>query len=124
MKKYKTLAEELDKLLSDQMQLEEMTRVAPRDSGLDQHIWISSKGNAKHEARIKVSNIKGKFASDDNFSISVENEPSHKAGTTKIKPEDYQKIKDWIRLNKDHLNKVWNSDTMDSRDHLDGLSKI
>ena len=120
----KIIREIYEILTPDQMTLWEMTNLRPKDTGLDQHIWMSGKGGAKHGPRVKVSNTPGKFDSNDSFSMSVDHEPVKRAGTVKIKPEHVEKIRDWIKLNHDHLHKCWHSDTMGSQDHLEGIKKL
>lgn len=125
MKQFKEyLFEIFDRLYPDQMSLYEMTNLSPKQTGLDQHIWISNKGKAKHGPRVKVSNISGKFESNDSFSVSVEHEPKHRADSVKVKAEQFEKIRDWVKLNHDFLHKVWHSDTMDSQDHMNGIQKL
>jgi hypothetical protein len=104
--------------------LYEMTGVTSKYSGLKQHIWISPKGGAQHGPRIKVSNVPGTFSANDSFSVSIEDEPRVRVGTVRIKQEDLEDIKDWIRLNRDFLLKVWKSDSMGSDEHLEGLKKL
>lgn len=113
-----------DIIAPDQMTLWEMTNLSPKHTGLDQHIWMSGKGHAKHGPRVKVSNVPNKFDDKDSFSISVDHEPQHRAGSIKIRKEHYEKIKDWIKMNHDFLHKAWHSDTMDSEDHLNGIKKL
>jgi hypothetical protein len=120
----KSFKEYVESVMEDQMQLDEMTSVSSRNSGLSQHVWISAKGNAKHGARIKVSNTPGKFDTSDNFSLSVSREPEIRSGMCKLSSFELENVKDWVRLNHDHLLKVWVSDTMDSVDHIDGLGKL
>lgn len=125
MSKLKQLYEAIyDIVADDQMSLYEMTNLAPEQTGLEHHIFVSGKGGAKHGPRIKVSNKKGKFDWNDSYSMSVEHEPKHRAGTIKIPAEQHEKIRDWVKLNHDHLHKMWHSDTMDSQDHIDGVKKI
>ena len=109
---------------ADDLDLFEMTGVSPKISGIGVHLWISSKGNIKHGPCVKVSNTIGKFDPIDNFSLSVDNEPQVKAGEVKLKQHELDTVKDWIRLNHKHLHAIWNSDTMDSQDHLDGLIRL
>jgi hypothetical protein len=116
--------ETFDRMCPDQMTLYEMTCLSPKDTGLEHHIWMSSRGNTKHGPRVKISNVPGKFDSEDSFSMSVDHEPVHRAGKVKLKSEHVEKIKDWIKLNHDHLQQAWKSDTMDSRDHIDGVKKL
>lgn len=125
MNKLKQLYEAIyDIIAPDQMSLYEMTNLSPKHTGLDHHIWISSKGHAKHGPRVKVSNVPGKFDSENSFSMSVEHEPTHRAGTINIKKEHVEKVKDWIKLNHDFLHTAWKSEKMDSEDHLNGIKKI
>jgi hypothetical protein len=119
-----TFKKYLEETTPDQMQLDEMTSVSSRYTGLGHFVWVSSKGGAKHGPRIKVSNTQGKFDTADNFSMSVSLEPEIRAGSCKLKTDDLESVKDWIRLNHEHLQKVWHSDTMDSGDHLEGIQKI
>jgi len=122
----KNFSEFRTQLEEDSDWLFEMTGVSSMDSGLDHYIWISPRCNAKHSIRIKVSNVPGKFAANDNFSLSVhlDKEPHIVAGTCKLKPKDLKKIQDWITLNFDALQKIWLDDTLSGRDHLAMLRKI
>lgn len=113
-----------DRYSSDEMSLYEMTNLSKRQTGLEYNVFVSGKGGAKHGPRVKVSNKHGKFDFDDSFSLSVDHEPKHRSGTIRIPGEHVEAIKDWIRLNHDHLHKMWKSDTMDSEDHKDGLQKL
>ena len=81
-----------------------MTGVAPKTSGLGAHIWISSRGNAKHGPRI--SNTIGKFDPTDNFSMSVSHIPEITAGTPRIHQGHLETLKDWIIMNHTHLHKI------------------
>ena len=102
----------------------EMTGIKPKDSGLSCYIWISSRGNAKHGPRVKVSNISGKFDANDNFSITVSDNPIVISGKCKLTQDNLEQLKDWIKLNYKNLHLIWNSDIMDSRDHLEHIQKL
>lgn len=80
-----------DIVAPDQMSLWEMTNLSPKHTGLDYHVFMPGKGGAKLGPRIKVSNVPGKFSSNDTFSLSIEHEPQHRSGTIKIKPEHLEK---------------------------------
>ena len=109
----------------DNLSLFEMTGVIPKDSGLDHHIWVSHRGNTKHGIRIKVSNVPGRFANDDNFSMTVHHEsPQVVSGICKLKPKHLKKIKQWIIKNHDALQKIWDDDTLGGRDHLNMIQRL
>ena len=122
----KTFDQFRNQLEEDTDWLFEMTGIAPKNSGLDYYIWISSKGNAKHSCRIKVSNVPGQFSANDNFSLRVHKGNNHDivAGTSKLKPKDLRKIQSWISLNYDALIEIWNNQTLDSSDHFSMVRKI
>lgn len=110
--------------ISSEIDLYEMTGVAPKTSGLGVHIWISSRSKAKHGPRIKVSDSIGKFDPTDNFSMSVSHDPEIVAGTPRIHHGHLETLKDWIIMNHTHLHRIWHSDVLDSQDHLDGIIKM
>lgn len=85
--------------------LYEMANMQPRDTGLVSIVHIMHKGNCKHGPRVKVSNVAGTF-SEDNFTVTAEHHPRI-IGTCKLKTEHLESIKDWIKLNHDHIHKVW-----------------
>lgn len=89
----------------------EMARVKPTDSGLPFIIFVSTRdyGIGNHWARIKVSNIPGKYSKEDNFSISVDN-PRVVAGKPAYTHSKVQDIIDWVKLNHDPLIKYWNDE--------------
>lgn len=92
--------------------LVEMANVKTEESGLHRIVQVSHKGGAKHGPRVKVSNIAGKFDKDDNFTVTAENEPNI-VGKVKISNDHVKDIIDWIKLNKDHIHKVWHSKPTD-----------
>ena len=109
--------------MSDKLLLE-MANLQPRETGLASIIHVCSKGGAKHGPRVKVSNIAGTYHPTDNFSITLEHEPRI-IGKSKLKKEHIDNITDWVKLNREHLHKVWNNgDIMTSQEVSDGFSKV
>lgn len=85
----------------------QMANLAPSDTGLPVVIWFGEVGGS-HGPRIKVSNIKGKFAADDCFVMSVNREPIVLTpGNAKLKIGDIELLKDWIKLNYETLMQAW-----------------
>lgn len=121
------LRESIDVLFLEH--LLEMANVPTKYTGLQPTLMVSSKyahdgKESKHGPRIKVSNIHGKYSPEDNFSLTVEDEP-RVIGRCKLKSEHLEDAKDWIRLNKEHLHKVWHTGhDMDPQELIDGFKKI
>ena len=94
--------------------LYEMANMQPIETGIPYIIYVSWKGGVKHGPRIKVSNISGRFALDDNFTMTIDKEP-RLIGKCKVPNHVYRDISDWVKLNYDHLMNIWhNGDTMTS----------
>jgi|ERR1017187_4774054 hypothetical protein len=106
MKFSKFLTEDQQKLLVE-AKFMEMANLPPADTGLNYMIWMGEVGG-QHGPRIKVSNVKGKFATNDNFVMSIAKEPINltpKFSTVSVKDEE--DVKDWIKLNYDVLMQLW-----------------
>lgn len=96
----------------------------PTRTGLIATIHVMSRGGAKHGPRVKVSNVPGTFHPKDNFTITNEPDP-RVIGTCKLRPQHLQDIIDWVKLNRDHISKVWDEgDDMDPEDVAAGFKKL
>jgi len=85
----------------------EMANLFPDDTGLERIIWFGEVGG-QHGPRIKVSNVKGKFALNDNFVISVDKNPRVLTPRSmKIKNSELEDIFDWVKINYDDLMEMW-----------------
>ena len=82
----------------------EMANFSPTETGLSHFVYVSPK-NSSHGCRVKVSNIKGKYAPNDVFSVTVPNLTV--VGNEKVSQDELHDIKDWIVLNKDVILKYW-----------------
>jgi hypothetical protein len=107
-------------------QLWEMARVKPAESGIPFIMFVSTKEyvKGKHWARIKVSNVPGTFASNDNFVVSIDKNPAVIAGTVKCKQHELQDVFDWIILNYETLIKYWNEQFSTETDFYNELKKV
>lgn len=87
--------------------MNEMANLFPEDTGLKRIIWFGEVSE-QHGPRIKVSNVKGKFALTDNFVVSVDKNPSVLTKSSmKISNDELEDVFDWIKLNYDLLIKMW-----------------
>jgi hypothetical protein len=123
MKFFEFLSEAKQKLLVE-AELTEMANLNPDNTGLKYVIWIGEIGG-QHGPRIKVSNIKGKFAANDNFVMSIEKDPVNLTPKfTKISTDDLEDVKDWIKLNYEVLIKLWKMYETGEGDSLILLGKL
>jgi len=90
-----------------QAPMNEMANLYPLKTGLPVVLWFGEVGG-QHGPRIKVSNVKGKFSTDNNFVVSVMKEPKViTPKSLKISVNEQADIMDWIKLNYDVLMKMW-----------------
>lgn len=122
MKKITLLEFLEDQLLQAPMQ--EMANLAPGTTGLPVVIWMGEIGG-QHGPRIKASNIKGKFAANDNFVVSVDKEPRVLTPkSVKLKSSEIEEIEDWIKLNYVALMDLWKHFETGEGDTIEYLSKL
>jgi hypothetical protein len=95
-------------LLNNDPPLLEMANLYSHETGLEYGIWIGKIGG-QHGPRLKVSNVKGRWRANDNFTISIEEEPKLKSKREymKIPMYDYNQVVKWIQINFDRLMTLW-----------------
>ena len=107
----------ISKSLIDKIDLYEMANVSPKDTGLSVYVYVSP-NNSNHGPRIKVSNIKNKSWSDDNFSLSICDKPELMNGVCKLDSNELDDTKNWIILNKNILLDYWNNKIQSTKEFL------
>lgn len=123
MKFLEFLTEEDQRLLVE-AEFMEMANLPPDNTGLGYVIWIGEVGG-QHGPRIKVSNVRGKFAVSDNFVISISKDPVNLTPKfTKISPDEVEDVKDWVKLNFDQLMKLWKIFETGNGDVIEALSRL
>jgi hypothetical protein len=76
----------------------EMANLYPRDTGLDVTIWVSPRGHARHDARIKVRMSPGdRMDADNTATVAVRPQPRVQHGI--LSKEDENAVSRWIGLN-------------------------
>jgi len=84
----------------------EMANLYPRTTGLPMTVWVSPRGNAQHDVRIKVHMSHGeRMAPDNTAMVAVRPAPHLIAGT--LSPDDEAKVRDWVTRNSDALIAYW-----------------
>jgi hypothetical protein len=90
-------------------ELFEMTNIYPRTSGLPMTVWISPRGRARHDIRVKVCRVPGnRMVPDDTAVVSVRPEPALLEG--ELDTELLRAVRAWILLNSDVLVDFWNGE--------------
>jgi hypothetical protein len=99
-----------------------MTNLAPRMTGLPMSVWVSPRGNARHDVRIKVNMTHGRQMSIDNTAV-VALRPVSRVAAGRLSPEDRRLVYNWIRLNYEAILAYWNEEieTDELIDHLKRL---
>jgi len=87
----------------------EMANLYPRTTGLPMTVWVSPRGNARHDARIKVNMAHGNQMNIDNTAV-VGVRPSPRLIAGQLPPEDERAVSDWITLNAAAIIAFWNGD--------------
>jgi len=85
-----------------------MANLRPGDTGLPMVVWVSERGSARHDARIKVSQAHGSRIDPGNTAtVAIRPSPHLIAGT--LSAADQRAIAAWIALNEAALLDYWNS---------------
>ena len=99
-----------------------MTNLSPRMTGLPMSIWVSPRGNARHDIRIKVAMTHGsRMNFDDTAVVAVRPAPRIVAG--RLSTEDRRAVADWIRLNYEALLAYWD-DQLDTGQFIERLKVL
>ncbi len=84
----------------------EMANLFPRTTGLPMTVWVSPRGNARHDARVKVNVTHGNQMNAANTAVvAVRPSPSVVAG--QLGPDDQQAVFRWVSLNAAALIAYW-----------------
>ena len=101
------------KLAADEaVDLFEMANLSPTLTGLPMVVWISERGRARHDARVKVSLVHGRRArADRTASVSVRPTVGVVAGP-QLDGRDLELVRQWIELNREAILAYWNGDLL------------
>ena len=82
----------------------EMANLFPRTTGLPMTVWVSPRGNVRHDVRVKVNMTHGNQMNVAN-TAAVGVQPHVIAG--RLAPEDERAVFQWVELNTDALVEYW-----------------
>jgi hypothetical protein len=91
---------------TDTKDLFEMANLYPDTTGLPMTVWISPRGNARHDVRVKVNTTHGNQMSITNTAV-VGVRPTPRVISGQLSPGDAQAVFGWIALNTDALVAYW-----------------
>ena len=84
--------------ISETDELFEMANLYPHTTGLPMTVWVSRRGNARHDVRIKVNMIHGNQMDVDNTAV-VAVRPSPHVVVGRLSTEDERAVFNWITMN-------------------------
>src|SRR5579862_3011668 len=87
----------------------EMANLYPRTTGLPMTVWVSPRGNARHDVRIKVNMTHGNQMSADNTAV-VAVRPTPHVIVGRISADDERAVSNWIMLNATTIVAYWDGD--------------
>jgi hypothetical protein len=99
----------------------EMANLNPKKIGLPFVVWISPRGNASHDVRLKVSSGPKAIPSE---MISVATRPEVRVIEGAMKPSDLDLLRKWVDLDRDVLVGYWDGDIEYTEDAIQGLQAI
>lgn len=109
-------------LADDSLDLFEMANLYPRTTGLPMTVWISPRGGARHDARIKVNTAHG-ASIDISQAATVAIRPQPWDVYGRLSSADFNSVKDWIGLNEAALIDFWDG-RIDTAEVLGRLVKV
>jgi hypothetical protein len=116
-----TIASEEDVEL-DARDLFEMANLYPDTTGLPMTVWVSPRGNARHDVRVKVNMTHGNQVTiADTAVVGVRPAPRVIAG--QLSPADTQAVFQWVVLNTGVLVAYWDGQ-IDTARMIQGLKPL
>ena len=104
MKSEDPISEEAGAIDTDE--LFEMANLYPRTTGLPTTVWVSPRGNARHDVRVKVNMAHGNQMTVDNTAVvAVRPAPHIVAG--RLSAADQEAVFAWITLNASAIVAYW-----------------
>jgi hypothetical protein len=87
-------------------ELFEMANLFPGTTGLPMTVWVSPRGNARHDVRIKANMSHGNQMNIADTAV-VGIRPAPRVITGRLAPDDERAVLQWASLNTDALVAYW-----------------
>jgi hypothetical protein len=98
----------------------EMANLFPKHTGLPFVVWISVRGGARHDVRVKVS-ASAKALPGEMATVGIR--PEVKVIEGEMDTEAFRQLEAWIALNRATLISYWDGD-IDTQDAMEALMRI
>jgi len=98
----------------------EIANLFPKHTGLPFVVWMSNRGGARHDVRVKVSPGPKAIPSE---MVSVAIRPEVYVVDGKMDAGDLADLTKWIELNHDVLLQYWEGE-IDTKDAMDAIRQI
>ena len=85
----------------------DMANLSPALTGLPMVVWVSERGGARHDVRVRVSTIHGRTDSPGQWAV-VAVRPAPRLVHGSLSPADFAAVSNWIRLNEVAIVDYWN----------------
>lgn len=99
----------------------EMANLSPKRTGLPFVVWISPRGGASHDVRVKVS-IGPKVHPSELISVALRPDVHVVGGH--LNAADLELLPQWVALNEDVILRYWNGAIEYTEDAIAGLKAI
>ena len=99
----------------------EMANLRPNTTGLPFVVFISQRGNAQHDVRVKVS--PGPRVQSGNMSVYAVRPFRHESGP-QLSATNEAALERWIDVNQKVLVEFWNADIEYTEDAIEQLVKV
>lgn len=100
----------------------DMANLRPKSTGLPMTVWVSHKGHARHDARVKVCRTPGdRMDVDDLAVVGIRPQPTLIEGP--LDTQSLRLVEQWIVLNAETLIGYWDGE-IDTADLIQGLQRL
>jgi Domain of unknown function (DUF4160) len=98
----------------------DMANLFPKHTGLPFVVWISYRGGARHDVRVKVSPGPRALPAE---MASIAIRPDIRVVEGSLSSEDLALLAKWIEMNRDTLLRYWEGD-IDTKDAIEAIRPI
>jgi hypothetical protein len=99
----------------------EMANLRPERTGLPFVVFISQRGGARHDVRVKIARG-AKVRPSEMVTVAVR--PNVRVIRGALDPDDLSRLTEWIELNRDVLVGYWNGDIEYTEDAIVALKPV
>jgi hypothetical protein len=99
----------------------EMANLRPERTGLPFVVFISQRGGARHDVRVKLA--RGAKVHPSNM-ITVAVHPTPRIIRGRLNTQEFDLVRRWVELNMDVLVDYWNGDIEYTEDALDAIKPV